>query len=87
VVTRGSVKTQAGPRRPVGEADPVDKPGTGSLHKGGKPNVFSMRGTKEWREWLTRFATHHRMTPTTLVDYALTQAARRAGFEEPPPRA
>jgi hypothetical protein len=50
------------------------------------PNIISIRGTTEWRDWLDRFAAHQRITPTALVDQALTEAARRAGFDDPPPR-
>jgi hypothetical protein len=49
-------------------------------------NIFSIRGTAKWREWLDRFAAHQRVTPTALIDQALTEAARRAGFDTPPPR-
>jgi hypothetical protein len=50
------------------------------------PIIFSIRGTREWREWLSQFAAHQRVTPTVLIDQVLAEAARRAGFAAPPPR-
>lgn len=87
VVTPGLFMNKSESYRLNGETDPGGGPRSGHSNKETKPNVFSIRGTKEWREWLARFAIHQRMTPTALVDHALAEAARRAGFEEPPPRA
>jgi hypothetical protein len=51
-----------------------------------EPIIFSIRGSKEWRDWLGRFAAHQRVNPTALIDQVLTEAARRSGFPSPPPR-
>lgn len=48
--------------------------------------IFQMRGTVTWREWLSRFANKRRVTPSALIDQALSEAAERDGFELPPKR-
>lgn len=50
------------------------------------PNAFSIRGSQEWREWLVRFAEHHRTNPTQAIDLALAEFAKRSKFEPPPKR-
>ena len=54
--------------------------------EGSLPNVISMRGTPQWRAWLGKLAERCRATPSALIDRALTELARREGFEEPPRR-
>jgi predicted transcriptional regulator len=54
--------------------------------QGPLPNVVSMRGQPEWREWLGRLAEKCRATPSGVIDRALAELAKREGFEEPPPR-
>lgn len=57
------------------------KPKAGPL-----PNVVSMRGRPEWREWLGGLAEKCRATPSGLIDRALAELAKREGYDEPPPR-
>lgn len=53
---------------------------------GTQPNVFSMRGTSEWREWLDELAEFQRTTTAGTIDQALAEVARRIGFKPPPSR-
>ncbi len=69
-----------------GESPSANRESTESAGNSIVRNIFSIRGTVAWREWLERFAVHQRVTPTALIDRALTEAARRAGFDKPPPR-
>ncbi|QDV34053.1 hypothetical protein [Tautonia plasticadhaerens] len=49
-------------------------------------NAISLRGTREWRDWLRRLSDHCRTTGATVIDQALAKYARDVGFDEPPPR-
>lgn len=62
-------------------ASPVVKPKPAPL-----PNVVSMRGRTEWREWLTGLAEKCRTTPSSTIDRALAELAERVDYPEPPPR-
>jgi hypothetical protein len=62
------------------------KPGPKPKPQGALPNVVSMRGRPEWRDWLGRLAEKCRATPSALIDRALAELAKREEFEEPPPR-
>jgi hypothetical protein len=62
------------------------RPGLEPKSGGASPNIISMRGSPEWRAWLTRLAEKCRATPSALIDRALAELARREGFEEPPRR-
>jgi hypothetical protein len=53
---------------------------------GPRKTILSMRGYHEWDDWLTRFAEHLRATRAGAIDRALTELAKRTGFEAPPPR-
>jgi hypothetical protein len=79
-------RRKALPRNDEMSPAPQAQLGLRPIRKAITPNIISIRGTNEWRDWLDRFAAHQRVTPTALVDQALAEAARRAGFEDPPPR-
>lgn len=51
-----------------------------------RKNVISIRGTEDWRGWLTRYAKKRRVPVTALIDMVLAEAAEREGFEPPPDR-
>lgn len=68
------------------DPEPRVKPGPKPKAGGALPNVVSMRGTPEWREWLGRLSEKCRATPSGLIDRALAELAKREGFEEPPRR-
>ena len=53
---------------------------------GPKGNVFSIRGSEEWREWVGRLADHSRLKVADVIDRALIVYARQEGFNEPAPR-
>jgi hypothetical protein len=50
-----------------------------------RPTVFTMKGTPEWKDWLTRLSKHCRMKSSVVVDLALVDFAKKMGFNEPPP--
>lgn len=51
-----------------------------------KVNIVSIRGSKEWREWIHRFRACSRTGSTAdLIDQALVELAKTKGFDEPPP--
>jgi hypothetical protein len=77
-----TTSTRRGGPRAEGGAKPGSKPKDGRP----LPNIISMRGSPEWRAWLTRLAEKCRATPSALIDRALAELARREGFEEPPRR-
>jgi hypothetical protein len=45
-----------------------------------------LKGSPEYREWLSRFGDFSRMPTAVLVDRALTKLAKEEGFEPPPKR-
>ena len=45
-----------------------------------------IRMTREYADWLERLASSERMSVSTLIDRAIADYARRAGFQEPPER-
>jgi hypothetical protein len=49
-------------------------------------NLLTIRGTEAWKRWLDGFAEKRRMPVTVLIDQALAEAAKAAGYPEPPPR-
>ena len=56
---------------------------SGEVRKG---NVFSIRGSQEWRDWVGRLADHNRLKVADVIDRALVAYARQEGFTEPAPR-
>lgn len=50
------------------------------------PSSLSLRGTREWRDWLNRYAKNKGMTVSKAVDEALLSFAVERGFELPPCR-
>ncbi len=53
---------------------------------GSKPNVVALKGTPEWKAWLTAFSEHCRLTLADTIDQALTEYAVQKGFRPPPRR-
>ena len=53
---------------------------------GPKGNVFSIRGSEEWRAWVGRLADHDRLKVADVIDKALVAYAKEQGFDEPAPR-
>lgn len=54
-------------------------PGPGSV-------VIGIKGTRAWKEWLERAAEHCRLSVSSLIDRAVTDYARKEGFDQPPPK-
>jgi hypothetical protein len=52
----------------------------------GRVSVTTLKGSRDWSDWLTRFAEHRRVTVAALIDIALAEEAKRSGFEQPPKR-
>jgi hypothetical protein len=79
------VKQRAGTKETAVAPSPKKK--TAAAPKGGtQPNVLTMRGSVEWKDWLDRFAARMRTKPTALLDLALAKLAEQERFPEPPPR-
>lgn len=51
-----------------------------------QPTAITIRGSKEWREWLERGADHCRTDSSKLLDIAAAQYLKAQGFNEPPPK-
>jgi hypothetical protein len=51
-----------------------------------RENIVAVRCKSDWKDWLQRFASKERSTPTNLIDKALADLAAKLGFEEPPDR-
>lgn len=62
------------------------KPGPKPSKQGALPIVWPIKGTRGWRDWLTRFARSQGKTPTAYLDDVLRRDARRLHFEPPPSR-
>lgn len=61
--------------------------------KGGKDsesprqkNIFALRGTDEWKQWLDGFSARMGMPTTVLVEHALRELAKRNEYPTPPTR-
>lgn len=51
-----------------------------------QPTAITVRGSREWREWLERGAEHCLTDVAKLVDVAVSQYLKAQGFEEPRPK-
>lgn len=51
-----------------------------------KAHGIAIRGSKEWREWVTALAEFRRLKSTDLVDQALVEYAEKHGFTKPAPK-
>jgi hypothetical protein len=65
---------------------PSAKKKTAAAKAGTQPNVLTLRGSVEWKDWLDRFAARMRTKPTAIIDLALAKLAEQERFPEPPPR-
>jgi hypothetical protein len=66
-------------------AKPKKKPSHGPESKR-QPTALTVRGSKEWREWLERGAEFCRTDTSKLVDISVAHYLRGQGFTEPPPK-
>lgn len=53
---------------------------------GQAPVVVGIKGTRAWKEWLEKAADHCRMSVSGLIDKAVSEYAKKEGFDEPPPK-
>jgi hypothetical protein len=51
-----------------------------------RETILSLKGSREWSEWLGRLGTKFRTSKAGIIDRALTEFAEKNGFEEPPER-
>ncbi len=51
-----------------------------------QPTAVTIRGSKEWRDWLERGAEHCLTDVAKLVDISVSQYLKAQGFEEPRPK-
>jgi hypothetical protein len=48
--------------------------------------IVSMKGTKEFRDWLNELAESERTTAVQILEKAVVDYAKRIGFPKPAPR-
>ncbi len=51
-----------------------------------QPLAVQVRGRPEWKEWVESLAKSERQSVAALVDRALANLAKEAGFRKPPER-
>jgi hypothetical protein len=51
-----------------------------------RPTALTIKGRREWRDWVERGANFCRTDVAKLVDAALVDYLKQRGFEEPAPR-
>jgi hypothetical protein len=49
-------------------------------------SVTTLKGSRDWAEWLSRFADYRRVSLAALIDMALAEHAKSTGFNENPPK-
>lgn len=59
---------------------------TGTEPAGKLPTIVTLKGRKEWAEWLESLANRARTTKSGVIDRALAELAERLGHELPPNR-
>jgi hypothetical protein len=69
----------AKPKKPLPKAQ-------GGQPKGPKPTALTIKGSREWREWVDRGADHFRTDVAKLVDAALIRYLKEGGFTEEAPK-
>jgi hypothetical protein len=67
-------------------AKPKSKATTKATGSTRQPTAITIRGSKEWRDWLERGAEHCLTDVSKLVDVAVMQYLRAQGFDEPRPK-
>jgi hypothetical protein len=63
-------------RRPVAEPEPEDNPRT----------LFSVKGRAAWYEWVKGYADSRGMSVMGVIDFALSEQAKRDQFPKPMPK-
>ena len=51
-----------------------------------RPTALTIKGRREWRDWVERGADFCRTDVAKLVDAALVDYLKQRGFDEPAPR-
>jgi hypothetical protein len=67
-------------------ARPKPKPKGDDPSSKRQPTAITIRGSKEWREWLERGAEHCLTDVSKLVDVAVSQYLKAQGFDETRPK-
>jgi hypothetical protein len=67
-------------------ARPKPKPEGAATPPKRQPTAVTIRGSKEWREWLDRGADHCLTDVAKLIDVSVTRYLQAQGFEEPRPK-
>jgi hypothetical protein len=62
------------------------KPGPKPSGREPLPIVWPIKGTREWREWLSELAMAYGTTPTAMLDEWAKAAAKKIKFKPPPDR-
>jgi hypothetical protein len=51
-----------------------------------RATVVALKGTREWKMWLDRFATHCRLGLADTIEQSLLTYSKERGFRSPPKR-
>jgi hypothetical protein len=52
---------------------------------GRKPVAVTLKGSPEWKAWLEGLSEHCRLDVAKVIDLALVDYAKRAGYDSPAP--
>jgi hypothetical protein len=71
--------------------EPMDEP---TRRKPGRPKragparvtVVALKGSREWKAWLDRFAGHCRLGLANTIEQSLVHYAQERGYRRPPKR-
>ena len=55
------------------------------IEPGRRPVAVTIKGNKQWKDWLEEAAAYCRMSVSALVDVAVTRYAKEQGFTKRPP--
>jgi hypothetical protein len=77
------LKSKAGGPKPQKGGGQTGRPKSA---EGPKPNVLSIRGSTEWRDWLNELSDHCRLKSADVIDRALIVYAKQEGFAKSAPK-
>lgn len=62
------------------------KPGPKPSAEGPRAALIAVKCHVAYKDWIVRYARSRRITPSQLIDIALSAMAKTDGFEQPPDR-
>ena len=64
----------------------MTEPKPGKTPSGKPVSIVVLKGSREYRDWLSSFSDFSRMPISVLIDRALAKLAKEEGFPDPPPK-